>query len=40
MQAIDMFDFATFDTNPPVFLNLLTGQVVAVGLHHDPKESS
>ncbi len=29
----NMFDF-TFNFNPPVFLNPLTGQVVAVGIHH------
>jgi len=29
-----MFDFNAFNTNPPVFLNPLTGQVVAVGFHH------
>jgi phospholipase C len=29
----NMFDF-TFNFNPPVFLNPLTGQVVAVGFHH------
>ncbi len=29
----NMFDF-TFNFNAPVFLNPLTGQVVAVGLHH------
>jgi phospholipase C len=29
----NMFDFS-FNFNPPVFLNPLTGQVVAVGFHH------
>jgi phospholipase C len=29
----NMFDFS-FNFNPPVFLNPLTGQVVAIGIHH------